>query len=374
MPLSFGILSTYPPTQCGLATFSASLADALEAAGSTVGVVSAVDVAERTPNRRVAHQLIRNRRNASAPAACVLNDFDVVIVQHEFGIYGGDDGDDLIDVLDEISSRLVVVAHTVLSEPSIHQREVLEEIIYRADVVVTMTMTARRRLIDAYGIDGRKVVVIPHGAIGALPKPAAARRPGPPRLLTWGLIGPGKGIESVVDALSRLSAMDPQPRYDVVGQTHPRVLAREGEAYRDAVLARAIDLGVDHLVTFRPAYLDTASLQRVISDADVVVLPYESHEQVTSGVLIEAVAAGKPVVATAFPHAVELLGSGAGITVPHNDPAALADAIGRVLCEPGLAASMIRRAAAVALEARWPQVALRYQELGAQLADSALVA
>ena len=115
MSLSIGILSTYPPTQCGLATFSSSLADALEAAGSTVGVVSAVDVAERVPSRRVAHHLVRNGRNASAAAARVLNDFDVVIVQHEFGIYGGADGEHLIDVLDEVSSRLIVVAHTVLS-------------------------------------------------------------------------------------------------------------------------------------------------------------------------------------------------------------------------------------------------------------------
>ena len=374
MSLSFGILSTYPPTQCGLATFSSSLADALESAGSTVRIVSAVDTPEHVPSRRVAHHLIRNGHNASAAAARVLNDFDVVIVQHEFGIYGGADGEDLIDILDGIRTRLVVVAHTVLSEPSVHQRAVLEKIIDRADTVVTMTMTARRRLIDGYGIDGRKVVVIPHGAITAIPKLAATRRPGPPRLLTWGLIGPGKGIESVVDALSSLPAVDPQPQYSVVGQTHPRVLARDGEAYRDAVLARAVELGVDHLVTFHAAYLDTDSLQRVIGDADLVVLPYESHEQVTSGVLIEAVAAGKPVVATAFPHAVELLGSGAGITVPHDDPKALADAIHRVLYEPNLAASMVKRAAAVALESSWPQVAFRYQELGEQLADTALVA
>ncbi len=374
MSLSIGILSTYPPTQCGLATFSSSLADALEAAGSAVGVVSAVDVAEPVPSRRVAHHLVRNGRNAPTAAARVLNDFDVVIVQHEFGIYGGADGDHLIDVLDEVSSRLIVVAHTVLRQPSVHQRDVLKRIIHRADAVVTMTMTARRRLIDDYGIDGRKVVVIPHGATTMVPTPAAARRPGAPRLLTWGLIGPGKGIESVVDALSMLRTLDPQPRYEVVGQTHPRVLERDGEAYRDRVRAHAVELGVDHLVTFRPAYLDRDSLHRVISDADVVVLPYESHEQVTSGVLIEAVAAGKPVVATAFPHAVELLRSGAGITVPHGDPKALAHAIQRVICEPDLAESMVRHAAAAAMESSWPRVAARYQELGARLADPALVA
>src|SRR6185369_2719192 len=190
-----------------------------------------------------------------------------------------------------------------------------------------------------YPIDETKVMVIPHGA----PEEVAAAivaRTGPPTLLTWGLLGPGKGIESVIDVLPQLRSLNPRPRYQVVGQTHPKVFERDGEAYRDGLIARAAAAGVGDMVSFPGSYLDGPALARVVARADVVVLPYESREQVTSGVLIEAVAAGKPVVATAFPHAIELLGGGAGLVVPHGDPAALARALRRVLTEPGLATSM----------------------------------
>ncbi len=146
-----------------------------------------------------------------------------------------------------------------------------------------------------------------------------ALRPGRPTILTWGLLGPGKGIEWAIDALAELVDLDPTPRYLVMGETHPRVVNREGEAYRSALQARAASRGIGHLVEFDARYLDLAALGRVVQEADVVLLPYDSREQVTSGVLVEALAAGKPVIATGFPHAVELLGGGAGLIVPHGD-------------------------------------------------------
>lgn len=199
---------------------------------------------------------------------------------------------------------------------------------------------------------------------------------GPPTILTWGLLGPGKGIESMIDAMPALQSLERQPHYQVVGQTHPKVLARDGEAYRQSLMARAAEGGVANRVSFYGNYLDVASLNQVVAQADVVVLPYESREQVTSGVLIEAVAAGKPVVATAFPHAVELLSDGAGLVVPHGDPAALAAALRRVLTEPGLAASMAGRSNEVAPQLRWSAVAGQYEQLahGLIAANAALVA
>jgi glycosyltransferase involved in cell wall biosynthesis len=239
-----------------------------------------------------------------------------------------------------------------------------------------MTMTARTRLLESYDVDAAKVVVIPHGAIDSPTVGAPQRRLGPPTILTWGLLGPGKGIESVIDVLPDLRRLELRLRYRVVGQTHPRVLARDGEAYRTSLIVRAAARGVADMVAFEANYLDVASLQRLVAQADVVVLPYESREQVTSGVLIEAVAAGKPVVATAFPHAVELLSQGAGLVVPHGDRRALAHAIRRVLVEPGLAASMADRSGRVAPELRWSSVAARYRELADTLvaATSTLVA
>ena len=319
VPLSIGFLSTYPPTQCGLASFTASLRAQLVADGCRCGVVRVVDRPEASANPDVVHHLVARSVAAQVQAAAALDEFDVAVVQHEFGIYGGVDGDEVLGVLDRLTVPVIVVLHTVLTAPTGHQREVLEGVIRRADAVITMTITARTRLLNYYDVDAAKVVVIPHGAIDSTTIGVPRRRLGAPTILTWGLLGPGKGIESVIDVLPELRRLDRRLRYRVIGQTHPRVLERDGEAYRSSLIARAKTRGVADMVVFEASYLDAASLQRVLAQADVVVLPYESREQVTSGVLIEAVAARKPVVATAFPHAVELLGPGAGLVVPHGD-------------------------------------------------------
>ena len=185
-----------------------------------------------------------------------------------------------------------------------------------------------------------------------------------PHLLTWGLLGPGKGIEWALRALALLR-FAPAPAYTVAGRTHPKVLEQFGDAYRNSLQALAGTLGVTEAVTWRDEYLDQADLSRLIRSADVVVLPYDSTEQVTSGVLIEAVGAGVPVVATEFPHAVELLADGPGLLVPHQDPDAMAAAIRHLLAEPGLAGRLAGIAGGPTL--RWPAVAARYQALAGRL-------
>jgi glycosyltransferase involved in cell wall biosynthesis len=162
----------------------------------------------------------------------------------------------------------------------------------------------------------------------------------------------------------------PAASHLVVGETHPRVAEREGEAYRQALLARVAERGVSHLVEFDARYLDARALSRVVTEADVVLLPYDSREQVTSGVLVEALAAGKPVIATGFPHAVELLGGGTGLVVAHGDASAMAGALRRVLTEPGLAARLGAEAAALAPQLLWPAVADRYRALAGALIEA----
>ena len=189
-------------------------------------------------------------------------------------------------------------------------------------------------------------------------------------MLTWGLLGPGKGIERVIDALPSLRDLIARPHYLVVGDTHPRVLERDGEAYRNGLIARAERLGVADMVTFRAGHLDVASLAALAARADVVLLPYDSREQVTSGVLIEAVTACRPVIATAFAHAVELLASGAGLLVEHDDPAGMSAAIRQVLCEPEQAAAMVRHAARLAPDLAWGAVAARYCTVADDLLDA----
>src|SRR5580698_10556915 len=182
-------------------------------------------------------------------------------------------------------------------------------------------------------------------------------------MLTWGLIGPGKGIERGIDAMRTLHDLPMRPRYLVAGQTHPKVLATHGESYRRARIEQVERHGMSSSVVFDSVYRDVASLTALIQSSEVVVLPYDSKDQVTSRVLVDAIAAGRPVVATAFPHAVELLSSGAGIVVDHDDPDAMARALRRVLTKPELAASMAAEASRLAPSLGWPVIAGEYLEL-----------
>lgn len=364
-PLTFGILSTYPPTPCGLATFSAALAGGLSAHGAEVRVVRVAD-GSSSSGCSVVGELVNSSRASLVAAASLLNGCDVAIIQHEYGIYGGTDGDEVLDVLGALRVPSVVTAHTVLSEPTLHQRTVLEAVADMADGVVVMSEAARERLCRRFGVPADKVDIIPHGAAIPLRLPArrAMKRP---TLLTWGLVGPGKGIERVIDAMPPLQALPGRPRYLVAGRTHPKVLASDGDAYRNARVAQAVRLGVAAAVDFDPAYRDVPSLTALIQSADVVVLPYDSRDQATSGVLVDAVAAGRPVVATAFPHAIELLRSGAGTVVDHDDPDELVVALHRILTQPDRAASMAAEAARLAPTMGWPVVAAAYLDLAGRL-------
>jgi glycosyltransferase involved in cell wall biosynthesis len=294
-----------------------------------------------------------------------LNHNDIAIIQHEYGIYGGTDGDDVVEIINGLRVPSIVVAHTVLKHPSPHQRAVLQAIAAMADQVVVMSQAANDRLCLGYDVDRRKVAVIPHGA--TVPTHTQVKRAGRPTLLTWGLLGPGKGVERVIDAMVSLRDLPGSPRYLVAGQTHPKVLAADGEAYRDARIEQARRNGVADSVCFDSGYRTVASLNVLAGSAAAVVLPYDSEDQVTSGVLVDAIASGRPVVATAFPHAAEMLASGAGMVVDHDDPDALVEALRRVLTEPRLAGSMAAEARRLAPALAWPVVAKDYLHLAQRL-------
>jgi glycosyltransferase involved in cell wall biosynthesis len=375
MTTQYGFVSTYPPTLCGLATFTASMyAELVTAGGDKGSVIRAVEAQQRRPGPEVVGELVAGDAASALRAARLLNGGDIAIVQHEYGVFGGPDGDEILLLLKELTIPSVVVLHTVLTEPTTHQREVLEAVAALADAVVTMTATARDRLAARYAVDMTKVSVIPHGAPPVRNTHAPVFRTGRPNVLTWGLIGPGKGIEWAVEAMAALRDLDPAPHYTVAGQTHPKVLLREGETYRAGLVERVNALGLSASVSFESHYRSGPALADLISSADIVVLPYDSTDQVTSGVLIEAVAALKPVIATRFPHAQELLSSGAGLLVPHKDPGAIADALRTLLGRRDLAADMARAAVASAPELLWPAVAERYRELADRLITARVAA
>ena len=363
----FGMLSTYPPTRCGLATFTRSLEAALEARGDTAVIVRSLEDASTDRGARTirghspAAELIAGDPASMRRAVAALDSCDAAIVQHEYGIYGGPDGDEVVTVLRRLEVPAIVVLHTVLPSPSAHQRTVLEDVCASASSVVVMTQNARSVLLATYRVAPSKVVVIPHGVATVHTPDATAPRMPRKRLLTWGLISRGKGLEWAIRAMGLLRDFDVE--YVIAGQTHPKVRAAEGEVYREHLRALVAELGLADRVVFDDRYLDARELGRLVGTADVVVLPYESTEQATSGVLAEAVAAGLPVVATGFPHAVELLSGGAGLIARHADPDSIAAGVRTILDSDDIVQRMRRTAAQGTTSPAWPAVADQYRRL-----------
>jgi glycosyltransferase involved in cell wall biosynthesis len=364
---AIGLIGTYPPTRCGIATFTASLATAMSSVDPRCScpVVRSTDGSSgNADGAAVVATLLPGSTASRAAAISTIDTFDVVVLQHEFGIYGGADGLEVLDIVDHVEVPVIVVLHTVPQRATSTQKRIIEHLAAAAARVVVQSAAAYEVLVDLFDVEPEKVQVIPHGATLNL----AAEKPGreasnPATMLTWGLLGPDKGIEFGIQALAFLRPFEPMPRYVVVGQTHPRILATEGERYRRSLQATAVSLGVDSKVDFDNAYHDTRSLLRLVREADIVLLPYRSREQVVSGVLVEALAAGRPVIATRFPHAIELLGEGSGILVPHDDPAAIAAAIRLLLTRPAFAARARAVARKQAQSLAWEAVGKQYVDL-----------
>jgi glycosyltransferase involved in cell wall biosynthesis len=371
--VSIGFVSTYPPTVCGLATYTASLLGAIvRDRGSCMGlgVVGVGKDPRSVDRRRVVHQHLGGDARSLDRAARILNTYDTVSVQHEFGIYSGPDGVEVLDLVDAITVPVAVTMHTVLDAPTPGQRAIMGHLADRADQLVVMSETAAARLTGRYAVDPDRIEVIPHGANPLFSRPSLIAG-GRPLVLTWGLIGPGKGLETAIRAFAEVLDLRPAPRYLIAGATHPQVRAAAGESYRQSLVSLTHGLGLDHIVEFDDRYLGTPALARLVRRADMVLLPYSSTEQVTSGVLAEAIAAGKPVIATPFPHAVELLAGGAGLMASHGDVAGFARAIRAGLTDQDLRSNMGREARRLAEGWFWPTIGRRFSSLMAGLAGLA---
>lgn len=366
---ALAVLSTYPPTPCGLATFAAALTNGLSEIGiRDVGVVRAAVDDSRSTDMRVVAVLRPGSASSRRAVARRVNGYECLLLQHEYGIFGGQDGEEILALLDEVEVPVVTTLHTVPLNPSASQRRILEQIVDASSAVVTMTDTAHMRLVAGYDVEASKVNTIVHGATVPRTLGAPSRSSGI-TFLTWGLLGPGKGIEWVIDALGELATRGISARYIVAGRTHPRVLENDGEAYRDMLLARAEILGIADSVIFDPSYRPLGSLLELITESTCVILPYDSDDQITSGVLVDAIAAGRPVIATRFPHATEILADGAGLLVSHGSANELADAMERVITDRGLVANMGMLAASMAPSYRWSAVAADYADLAARVAN-----
>src|SRR5690242_10618396 len=363
------IVSTYPPRACGIGAFSADLRATLIGTGA-VDVVDLVAVVHEpsSPQRRgVLATIAQAVRGNYVRTARMLGrlDVDVVLLQHEYGIFGGRDGEYVLSFAQELTQPLVVTLHTVLSEPTRHQAKVLTELCSEAELVIVMTDTALRLLVDSGTCPEEKVRVVPHGAPARLiARAAQVREEGSSRstgdgfrLSTFGLISSGKGIETVIEALPAIVERHPDLVYTIAGRTHPDVERREGERYRLGLEQRAFELGLGTHVVFDDRFLSVDELSLLLGQTDVFLTPYASREQIASGALTFALAAGCAVVSTPYWYAQDMLASGAGQIVPFDDPAAVADAVCSYLDHPVQLAAAQAEARRVGSTLAWPAVA-----------------
>lgn len=362
--LSLALMSPYPPTLTPLTNAAAGLERELARLGHEVTVVRVTPrPLESDCGRQVAGTLLAGSPRATRRAAEVLSQADVAIVLHDDGIYGGRDGEEILDVVRLVQAPLVTVLHSPPAQPRPNQRRIIVELCLRSAEIVVPTESARIRLANIYGIEPWRVTVVPHGTLIA-DEPISPRiRSGRarPQLLTWGFLAPRKGIENAIDAVAALRVRGQHVRYTVTGRTDPIEAQRHGERYRGALRLRARMRDVPHLVRFDEAYRGPEHLSFYLSSSLAIVLPYASRDDVASGVLVESLAAGRPVISTAFPHAEELLSDGAGILVRHDDPEDLAEAMAAVTQDDVLRSSMVERARDVALRHAWPLVAREYE-------------
>lgn len=371
-PARIAFLGGYLPRLCGIATFTHDLCEAVaEAAPASQCFAGAMNdrVEGYDYPPRVRFELDQKDLDSYRRAADFLNfnNADVLCVQHEFGIYGGPAGSHLLALLEEVRMPVVTTLHTVLLNPNAAQQKVMEGLIRRSDRLVVMAQKGAEILRDTYGVPDAKVEIILHG-IPDMPYldsgfyKAQFGVEGRTVLLTFGLLGPGKGIEYAIEALPEIVKRHPNVVYLVLGATHPHLVAREGESYRLGLERLAEDLGVKDHVIFHNRFVSLEDLKEFIGATDIYLTPYLNEAQITSGTLAYVFGAGKAVVSTPYWHAQELLADGRGILVPFRDPHAIAEGVCAYLGDPHRLLETRDKAYQLGREMIWPAVAQRYLE------------
>lgn len=373
--MKFVNVSTYYPRQCGLASFSNDLRDSLVSAGHKVWIAAVSDKPYTYP-AEVYCEIQQNAKEDYLSAAHRINNspqIQMVIIQHEYGIFGGRDGEYVVDFVAHLEKPFLLVTHTVLPRPKPGQRVILQILARKAAAVISMTRRSARLLSSIYGVSKDKIAIIPHGvpAFECKDREALKMRygyTGRQVITTFGLIGPSKGLEIGIKAVERLVRKHPDVLYLIAGRTHPVLLEKEGESYRERLIEMCADLGLDKHVQFVNHFLEVEELGDLLYLSDVYLSPYPNRDQAVSGTLAYAVGCGRAIVSTPYEYALDMLKKQRlGLVAPEVSPVAISKLLDQVLSQQKLKVSLERKAASVGESIKWTGVAARYVDLAREI-------
>lgn len=375
--LDIAYVATYPPRECGIATFTQDLVHAIDkftpfSEPKIIAINDNDSIYQYSDSVR--YQIHQNNLASFLSAAEYINNssIQVVSIQHEFGIYGGSDGEYLIPFMAAIKKPIVVTLHTVLPDPNPHQKEIIEEMFGYASNVITMIDKGKEILGDSYKVDIKKVRVVPHG-VHNTPKLSVDRVKSilgiadRQVLSTFGLINQGKGIEYVIKALPEIVKKHPNVVYLVIGETHPNVRRYEGEKYRNELIALSRDLGVEENVRFNNRFLPLDELISHLAATDIYITPYLNKGQIVSGTLAYAIGCGKAIISTPYLYAEDVLGDGRGELVPFKDSQQMAEKVNAILEDPQEKARLENATYRYGRRTTWFNVAIDYLDIMDQL-------
>lgn len=363
-------LSTFPPRACGIATFTQDLITELEKTGCINASVIALSDSDYSYPPRVKFTIEQQNENSYAEAAEKINcsGFDLLMIEHEYGIYGGQHGDYLLKLIQAIKLPYFVTLHTVLPNPNDKQREIMSTLAAKCCKMITMAHNTDKILQDAYAIDASKITVLHHG----VPEYPAAERDTLKKELgltgrfivsTFGLISPGKGLEYGIESIARVAKKHPEILYLVLGQTHPVVQRNNGEKYREKLERTVKNFGLEEKVKFVNRYLKIEEIIRYLQLSDVYMTPYLGKDQAVSGTLAYAVGYGRVIISTPYLYAQEMLAEGRGLLAEFRSPAELAEQIETVMDHPEQQEEMEKRTMMLGKTMYWGQVASNYLKL-----------
>ncbi|MDF2943302.1 MAG: glycosyl transferase group 1 [Herbinix sp.] len=375
--IDIAFLSTYPPRECGIATFTEDLITTMDYNGTVNTHVIAINNSEECSyDKKVIAEIRRNERSDYTNLARKLNTSKIklLVIEHEYGIYGGDHGDYILDLINNLEIPVVTTLHTILSEPDPKQRLIINELGKKSEKIITMARNTKEMLQTIYGVEEEKIEVIHHGVPKKQfePRELLKKKYGFMNrqvISTFGLIGPGKGIEHGIEAIAKVvkshTTIENKIKYHkdvlylILGQTHP-ALKEEGTAYRNKLeeLVNQLDMGKN--IKFVNRYLSKDEIIHYLQLSDIYMTPYLAKDQAVSGTLAYAVGYGKAIVSTPYLYAKEMLSEGNGLLAEFSNPDSLAVCIKQILDDPFKKAKMERNTLKIGRTMYWDKVVTQY--------------